>query len=312
MNGSLRDNRRVAGSDPDWLRRAERAEFRRLLHEALTSEDVLLYDATGKPIIKGSNLWSAGAAECRRRAHHFLGDLLDRLPFGKIPTSPEELTEALKNLSHSDPKYTLDVVDGKLSLPFSFTVGQVKIKAHIPLYRLGVLAAGVIGLWLARARAIKREPPKPHPPANHARQFPTRRIIRLGTYESSEDLAKALEDGGFRITRYAGDILQKIVIAPVKTEIELVTVTPEIGTAELDVDLVPAEVGPQLRLQHPDQLYGERLIMAMAPIAASNGYPHVFSVGRDSDGRWLDAEYSYPGFIWGAKNRWVFARRNGN
>jgi WD40 repeat protein len=137
----------MANSDSDWLRRAERAECARLLSRALSAEDVLLYDASGKPIRKTSDLFVLGEIEARRHAHQFLDELLRKLPPEKIPTSPEELLDALRKLYQSDPKYSFNIIDGKLSLPFSATVRGVLIKGHIPLYGLcKALIATIAGL----------------------------------------------------------------------------------------------------------------------------------------------------------------------
>lgn len=75
---------------------------------------------------------------------------------------------------------------------------------------------------------------------------------------------------------------------------------------ELGLQLCPAEVGPALRLQYPDQPYGEWLRIAMEPVAVSVGFLEVFGVGLDSDGRWLDSRYGGPADVWRAFNRWVF------
>ena len=256
------------------LHRSERAELSRMLRERLSAEEILLYDAAGNPILKGSDLWTAGQAECRRQAHILLDHLLDQvLPSALL--SAEKLTEALKGLSQSDPKYTFNVIDGKLSLPFNFTVGQVKLNGHIPLYRLVVLTAAVMGLWLVRS--IKNEPRKAHPPGVNSRKFATWRVITLGTQKSSTDLAAALKRAGFEVGHIAAEWLNKITLAPVETEIGLVNVSArELGfenptgiaeiytrAAELGLDLVPAETGPQLRLQYADQPQGEDLAMGM-------------------------------------------------
>ncbi|KKQ96707.1 MAG: hypothetical protein UT22_C0025G0001, partial [Parcubacteria group bacterium GW2011_GWC2_39_11] len=78
---------------------------------------------------------------------------------------------------------------------------------------------------------------------------------------------------------------------------------------ELGLDLCPAEVGPQLRLQYKDQPEEEHLIVAMNPIADSDGALELFLVERDDSGLWLDSYYDDPGYIWHAGSRFVFARR---
>ena len=302
----------MMGSDPSWLRRAERAEFSKMLRERLSSEDILLYDAAGNPIPKGSDLWAAGQAAWRRRAHELLDHLLNKMPATTMP-APEKLIEALKAVSQSEPKYDFDVVDGKLSVPFSFTVGQVKMKGHIPLYRLGVIGAAVLGLWLVR---FKKTPPESHPTGFHPVEFPTWKTIKLGTHKSCMDLANALKDGGFEIVCTA-DMMEVIIIAPVETEIELVNVSgAELGLEELaprqviydratkqrNLDLVPAEAGPQLRLQYSDQPVYEYLTMAMEPIT---DHRSMFWVLRTRDSLCLS---SCNGNLCDPSSRWVFAR----
>lgn len=78
---------------------------------------------------------------------------------------------------------------------------------------------------------------------------------------------------------------------------------------ELGLDLVPAEVGPQLRLAYTDQPLNEWMVMGMEPIANSDGSLDVFSVVHDDGGQWLRSDYGYPGGLWYPGNRWVFARR---
>jgi hypothetical protein len=138
--------------------------------------------------------------------------------------------------------------------------------------------------------------------------------------------SKALTSNGFRISDWAGDILKKTTLASAETEIELVLVTVSgLGftkatrrdviydrARELGLDLVPAEVGPQLRLQYTDQPLNEWMVMAMEPIAYSDGGLGVFRVVHNHDGRWLSADYGIPGRMWSPDYRWVFARRKQN
>lgn len=79
---------------------------------------------------------------------------------------------------------------------------------------------------------------------------------------------------------------------------------------DLGLDLCPAEVGPALRKAYKDQPKGEWLLIAMEPIAGSNGFLSVFDVWRDGDGRrYLYASSGRPGLEWSADYRWVFLRR---
>lgn len=75
---------------------------------------------------------------------------------------------------------------------------------------------------------------------------------------------------------------------------------------ELELELCPPEVGPQLRLQYRDQPNGEWVLIGMEPIADSGGDLDVFSVERDDSELWLDSDWGYPDDFWDADDRWVF------
>ena len=62
--------------------------------------------------------------------------------------------------------------------------------------------------------------------------------------------------------------------------------------------VVPAEVGPQLRLAYSDQSMGEWMVMATEPIRGPDGDLCVFRVARSGDARWLGTSYGDPGFEW--------------
>lgn len=152
---------------------------------------------------------------------------------------------------------------------------------------------------------------------------PVWRTINLGTHASSAELRQALTDGDYRVSNWADDILGKTPIAPEPLTLDLVLVTvSDLGFPEgakrsdiyekaltLGLHLCPAEVGPQLRLQYPDQPMDEWMVIAMEPIVVSDGDPGVFRVARDSDGRWLYSNVGDPGRVWGSDRRWVFCRK---
>ncbi|MBU0648581.1 hypothetical protein KJ969_00520 [Patescibacteria group bacterium] len=157
-------------------------------------------------------------------------------------------------------------------------------------------------------------------------EFPVFKTIKLGTGpKTGDELFAALKGASCEVSEFATDMLGKngFAVASEQTEVELVVASVgELGfpkgatrreiyerAKELGLELCPPEVGPQLRLQYPDQPNGEWLLIAMEPIADSDGDPSVFRVGHDDGGRWLYGGYGDPGRRWGAGSRWVFVRR---
>jgi hypothetical protein len=151
------------------------------------------------------------------------------------------------------------------------------------------------------------------------------RTIQLGIYRDANRLRRALKERGFRIGPRADDILAKpaFTVSTDKAEVDLMVISPaELGFSdgasykdictraiELGLELCPAEVGPQLRLQFDDQPWGDWLRIAMQPIEGSDGHFGIFAVGRDyvtpclrggDDGR--------PETFWPAHERFVFMR----
>jgi hypothetical protein len=78
---------------------------------------------------------------------------------------------------------------------------------------------------------------------------------------------------------------------------------------ELGLEIVPAEVGPQLRLQYEDQPMGKYLLIGSEPLASSSGLLDVFSVTHYGNGQWLDSSSGGPDSRWLSDYRWVFARK---
>ena len=273
----------MQGSDPRPSDHPGQNEIRKLLAEVLARDYVLLYDATGKPVLKNSDLWRAAEPEWRAATQRLIEQFLHTVQLQSRP-SPDELVAALKTFVQTDPKYTLDMVDGKLSLPNTIRVGNVTIKSHIPLYRLATIIAGAwAGTWLLQRRETKPSVP---PTTNLRPNVPrTWRTITVGTHRSSGDLLVALESAGCWISTGARSMINKVMVAERKAEIDLVTISPRNLWAEtippdyfftLDqvfalagthgLYAVPAEVGLQLRLQYPEQPDNEVLIIGMNPL----------------------------------------------
>lgn len=126
------------------------------------------------------------------------------------------------------------------------------------------------------------------------------RTITLGTFKDVKSLKKALKQRGFRTDFWADDyMLDRPVFSLASEEIELDLVrrtVAELGfeegaelreiyasARERGLNICPAEVGPTLRYQYPDQPRGESLIVAMEPIAFSDNRGGLF-VGDDREG----------------------------
>ena len=153
---------------------------------------------------------------------------------------------------------------------------------------------------------------------------PSWMTIQLGTHKSNKDLRKELEKTGHRIGDCGGDILKKIDVATEPTEVDLIVLSnAELGfpdgctvaetyeaAQKLGLELCPAEVGPQLRLQYTNQPMDEWLLVAMDPITDSDGVLCVFGVGRDGSGSGLEGSNGRPdGRCWYGDARWGFVRR---
>jgi hypothetical protein len=152
------------------------------------------------------------------------------------------------------------------------------------------------------------------------------KTIKLGTFKNVEEIRKALKAGGNNISDWANDILSKpaFTVSETEQDVELVNVSvEELGFKQgacyadickrasgLELDLCPAEVGPQLRLQWKDQSKGTYVAVAMEAITDSDGFLRVFSVMRDGDGKqYLSADLGDADDVWDANRRFVFLRR---
>ncbi|MDP3997721.1 MAG: hypothetical protein Q8P73_04450 [bacterium] len=149
------------------------------------------------------------------------------------------------------------------------------------------------------------------------------RRIKLGTgLKTADDFRQAIKDNDLRLGDWASDILGKeaFTVAIEEQEVDLVVMSvKELGfkgnarfdqicarAKELGLELCPAEVGPQLRLQYLDQPKNEWLIIAMEAIRDSDGHLGVFDVEHVDDGRWLRAGGGDPVSVWYPDDRFVF------
>jgi len=156
-------------------------------------------------------------------------------------------------------------------------------------------------------------------------RFEVWKTIEIGTgLQNADAFCYALKDNGCRISDWAKDIMKKpaFAVSPEKVELNLVKVSVvELGFSSdatreeiyeraisMGLKLVPVEAGPQLRLQYPEQPYGEWLFMAMEPIKDSDGALGVFDVKRGDDALWLGTRDDYPDRVWDSGCVFVFCK----
>jgi hypothetical protein len=75
---------------------------------------------------------------------------------------------------------------------------------------------------------------------------------------------------------------------------------------ELGLELCPAEVGPQYRLQYKNQPMNEWLYVGMEPIADPYGNPNVFLLEHYTRGLWLSNSWAKPDREWRPEDEFVF------
>ncbi len=170
-------------------------------------------------------------------------------------------------------------------------------------------------MWLSAFKwFLRKENPWP--------KFPTWRTVKLGTHKTVEEFITAIEAGGSQLSKWARDIITKVTLAKEPTELDLVVITgSDVGlegrytTAQVNAAAeahgllkCPAEVGPALREQYPEQPKGEGLHVAMEPVADSDDNFSVFLVAHSDDDRWLSARSGRPDRVWRSGCRWIFAR----
>jgi hypothetical protein len=140
---------------------------------------------------------------------------------------------------------------------------------------------------------------------------------------SPEKSEAQIKEKGMFLGDYAKDMLYKTEFSKTPETYKLVKFTvAELGlksgvttkeifeTAQkLGLDLCPAEIGPQLRLQYEDQPNGEYLRIAMNPISARDGRLNLFRVDHDNGFRWLDDGSGRPDSTWGDDDDFVFVSR---
>jgi hypothetical protein len=156
-------------------------------------------------------------------------------------------------------------------------------------------------------------------------EIPVWKRITLGTYKGPNAVRNAFDAARMHIGDTADEILGRpaFPFSRTKIELDLVVVTAaDLGfpmgatpvaeiygrAMQFGLELCPAEVGPQLRLQYVNQPVGEFLHIAMVPIATYHGNPVDLTVGNGGAGLLLVGGDASPDLMLHSKVKFVFVR----
>lgn len=158
-------------------------------------------------------------------------------------------------------------------------------------------------------------------------EIPVWKTITLGSHESADALRAALRAAHCGVGDLADQVLRlpDFTVEASRSEASLVVLTPaDLGfgaegasrveiyrrARALGFALCPAETGPQLRLQYPDQPPGEFLRIAMAPLTTGDGARVSLSVGNGGAGLILIGRDVRPNALVPPTARFVFVRQD--
>ena len=150
------------------------------------------------------------------------------------------------------------------------------------------------------------------------------KTVTVGTYRTSIALHDALVAQGIHVGDLAGQMLRlptfKLRLAPARITLSLIAARQLVQGSdraslaeiharaiEAGLDLCPAEAGPQLRLQYPDQRLGEFLVIGMQPLPTADGSGACFVVGNGGAGLLIVGRSAGPDATVASRSQFVFA-----
>lgn len=153
--------------------------------------------------------------------------------------------------------------------------------------------------------------------------YKTWKTITLGTgLRSVSDFRGALEDANCHVNGSALHVLEstEFTVSTKEVSVDLVAVSlDDLGlkrtatrkeiyarAQELGLQVCPAEVGLQLRLQYLDQAEGEWIHIAMDPIKCRDGEKKFLEISHSVGGLWLYGDYGDEANTWTSGDLWVF------
>jgi hypothetical protein len=185
-----------------------------------------------------------------------------------------------------------------------------------------------LGLAISLSGAVAQEERIPSAQSdgvnlNKPAHFQIWRKIALGTYKGVDAYRRALDSAGIKIGDAADEILGRPAFSygTMKTDVDLVLVSAaDLGVEtesslagvykharQVGLELCPAEVGPQLRLDYRNQPLGEALDIAMEPLATYSGDPTILTLVNWGTGLALISRDGRSEAMVSPTSRFVFA-----
>jgi hypothetical protein len=186
-----------------------------------------------------------------------------------------------------------------------------------------------LGLAVSLSAALAQDEPIPGAQSsglnvNQPAHLQIWRTITLGTYKGVDAYRDALDLAKIKTGDSADEILGRPAFpyAATKTDVELAVLSAADLGVESDqsslaevykrarqagLELCPAEVGPQLRLDYRNQPLGETLDIAMQPVATYRGDPTILTLVNWGTGLMLIGRDGRSESMLFRKSRFVFA-----
>jgi hypothetical protein len=186
-----------------------------------------------------------------------------------------------------------------------------------------------LGLAVCLSAALAQDEPIPSAQSREVNvdkpaHFQIWRTITLGSYKGVDAYRDALDIAKIKIGDSADEILGRPAFpyARTKTDVELAVLSAADLGVESDqaslaevyqrarqagLELCPAGVGPQLRLEYRNQPLGEALDIAMEPVATYRGDPTILTLVNWGTGLMLIGRDGRPESMVFRKSRFVFA-----
>lgn len=196
-------------------------------------------------------------------------------------------------------------------------------------HRLRTPLGVCLSLALSLSAALAQDEPIPSAQSREVNvdnpaHFQVWRTITLGSYKGVDAYRDALDIAKIKIGDSADEILGRPAFpyARTQTGVELAVLSAADLGVESDrasllevyqrarqagLELCPAEVGPQLRLDYRNQPLGEALDIAMEPVATYGGEPTILTLANWGTGLLLIGRDGRPESTVFRKSRFVFA-----